>query len=553
MVLTVTAKGRAPDQKTFPLDRDVTDLEFKLEPGHVMRGRVIDPDGKPLAGVMIATDTWRSNRALMFRTSTDADGRFVWNEAPDDEVLTDVLLQGYMDNRHVSLKASDQETTITLRRPLHVTGTVIDAETNQPVENFRVIQGSKIGNPEQPIYWDLRSAEAKPHEGGKFEYDVTYPQQGYAARIEADGYLPADSRVFRDSEAKVALEFKLKKGNALAGVIRSPDGKPLAGADVVLSLPPHGLYVANGQLQQRRDHTVVVSDDAGNYKLPPQTGKYSLVVLHEAGYAEVTSEQLAKSTDITIAPWGKVTGVLRVGAAPKAGAMITVSHNDAPGDRTAPRIYYDLQAMTDKDGRFTVNRVPAGRASVSLQVKLTEHTTSYSQTQQIDVTSGQTTEVNIGGQGRPIVGRVNVPADLASKIDWPAGQSSFFTKIANPPLPAGWETMEPAAREKWMTQFKQSPEGRAYEQQLVARRSFTMKVGPNGKFRTDDVPAGVYQVIVVLNGVSHNELRMGGQALATATTQFTVPEIPGGRSDEPLDIGVIETKPVQPIAPSAPK
>jgi hypothetical protein len=46
---------------------------------------------------------------------------------------------------------------------------------------------------------------------------------------------------------------------------------------------------------------------------------------------------------------------------------------------------------------------------------------------------------------------------------------------------------------------------------------------------------------------------MGGQAVATATTEFTVPEIPGGRSDQPLDIGVIETKPVQPIAPTAPK
>jgi hypothetical protein len=235
--------------------------------------------------------------------------------------------------------------------------------------------------------------------------------------------------------------------------------------------------------------------------------------------------------------------------------MITVSHIDtATTDPAAPRVYHDLQAMTDKDGRFTFNRVPAGRASVSLQVKLTERTTSFSQTQQIEVTAGQTTEANIGGLGRPIIGRVNVPADLAAKIDWPAGQSSFFTKIANPPTPAGWETMDPAAQQKWRAQFRQSPEGRAYEQQLAARKSFTMKVGPDGKFRTEDVPAGVYQVIVVLNGVSHNELRMGGPPLATATTEFTVPEISGGRSEEPLDIGVIEAKPVAPpIAPRAPK
>src|SRR5206468_2685131 len=162
----------------------------------------------------------------------------------------------------------------------------------------KLIQGMKIGQPQEPIYWDHRNADAKPHEGGKFEFDITFPRPAYAARVEADGYLPADSRVFTDSEANVALEFKLKKGMALAGVIR-------------------------------------------------------------------------------------------VGAAPKAGPTITVSHIDTtPADPAAPRVYHDLQAMTDKDGRFTFNRVPAGRASVSLQVKLTERTTSYTQTQQIDVTAG---------------------------------------------------------------------------------------------------------------------------------------------------------------------
>jgi peroxiredoxin len=35
-----------------------------------------------------------------------------------------------------------------------------------------------------------------------------------------------------------------------------------------------------------------------------------------------------------------------------------------------------------------------------------------------------------------------------------------------------------------------------------------------------------------------------GEPLATATHEFEVPEIPGGRSDEPLDIGTVELKTV---------
>lgn len=99
LVLTVTAKGCAPDQKSLTLDKELKDIEFHLEPGHVIKGRVVDSAGKPVPNVMIATDTWRGHRALMVRIDTDSKGHFEWKEAPADEVLTDFLKQGFMDHR----------------------------------------------------------------------------------------------------------------------------------------------------------------------------------------------------------------------------------------------------------------------------------------------------------------------------------------------------------------------------------------------------------------------------------------------------------------------
>jgi hypothetical protein len=186
-------------------------------------------------------------------------------------------------------------------------------------------------------------------------------------------------------------------------------------------------------------------------------------------------------------------------------------------------------------------------------VKLTANTTGYSQTETIDVAAGKITEINLGGVGRPIVGRIKVPAELAAKIDWGAGQSTFSSKVAQPPLPADWQTMEPAARQKWIAAFQQSPAGRAYEKLQATRKHFTLKVASDGSFRTDDVPAGVYQAIIVLKGTSQNELRIGGEVLATAISEFTVPEMPDGPSDEPLDIGAIDAKPIGPVNPVAPK
>ncbi len=37
-----------------------------------------------------------------------------------------------------------------------------------------------------------------------------------------------------------------------------------------------------------------------------------------------------------------------------------------------------------------------------------------------------------------------------------------------------------------------------------------------------------------------------GPELASIDTEIVVPEVPGGRSDLPLDIGTIELKPIKP-------
>ncbi|HEY7120113.1 MAG TPA: carboxypeptidase regulatory-like domain-containing protein, partial [Tepidisphaeraceae bacterium] len=505
MVLTVTAKGRSPDQKTLRVDAPVENIEFRLAPGHVVHGRVVDPDGKPLAGVMIATDTWRGNRALMFRANTDGQGRWTWNEAPADEVLTDILKQGFMDVRQRSISPSDQEQTFKLTRPMHVAGTVLDAQTGKPVDSFRVLRGTDWGQG-QAIYWDRR--EGRVQSGGKFEFDITYPYPGYAVRIEANGYLPADSRTFHDADAPVTLEFKLKKGQSLTGVVRTPDGKPLAGADVILCPGPNSAYIRNGEIQQRQDSPAVQTDGAGRYALPPQTGQYAVIILHDRGYAMLRSEQLAKSTgDITLQPWGRVTGVLRVGAKPAPpGTMLSVQmREEEPYDPKTPRAYHDIQTATDTDGRFTFPKVPPGRASVAVQVKLSENMTGFTQSTPVTVKAGETVEVNIGGTGRPIVGRIKAPAELKD-VNWSASQSGFMTKIyaPQPRFPDNWNEMEQADRQKWIDAWNKSADGKAQREAVEKRRYYTLRVNQDGSFRADDVPAGEYQANIVLTTASGN-------------------------------------------------
>ncbi len=60
-------------------------------PARVLRGRVVDVQGNPVAGTNVVADTWRGHRSIQFRAETDPQGRFEWRSAPKDVVLYDLF------------------------------------------------------------------------------------------------------------------------------------------------------------------------------------------------------------------------------------------------------------------------------------------------------------------------------------------------------------------------------------------------------------------------------------------------------------------------------
>ncbi len=65
----------------------------------------------------------------------------------------------------MGLTASDDEQTITLRKALHVSGSVVDDETGKPIDVFRVVPGIVWGQG-NPISWERDNSQSKsPHDG----------------------------------------------------------------------------------------------------------------------------------------------------------------------------------------------------------------------------------------------------------------------------------------------------------------------------------------------------------------------------------------------------
>src|SRR5262249_54827900 len=150
---------------------------------------------------------------------------------------------------------------------------------------------------------------------------------------------------------------------------------------------------------------------------------------------------------------------LKVGPRPGTSQMIAVR---IEGGRSlgpkSQKFEYIYGILTDADGRFTIDRVVPGDGEVAREIRLYDDTTWVQRTYN-EVKPGQAAHVTIGGQGRPVVGRIAV-LDGAGIPDWTYSNNSLRQQRpdlvpARPPQGLGR-----AERTKWIVTWSQSKEGR---------------------------------------------------------------------------------------------
>jgi peroxiredoxin/uncharacterized GH25 family protein/protocatechuate 3,4-dioxygenase beta subunit len=544
VVLTVKAKGYAPDLARFPLsDKKPAPIEFHLRPPHMLRGRVIDPAGKPINCAWVVIDSWRGARTINANLHTDAEGRFTWHNAPADQVQGDILAAGYADLRDTPLLASDKEITLTMRKPLHVHGVVTDAETGKPIERFKRIPGISFG-PDQPMVWERRNAVAG--KDGAFEFEQSYPYPGYVVRIEAEGYQPADSRVFKIDEGDVSLEFKLEHGHSIAGIVRDAQGNPASDVKVALATPGQTIYIRNGSELVDQGCLSTTTDQQGNFSFPPQTGEYLVAAFGAQGYAQVSASELGKSSDIKLVPWGRIEGTVLVSGKPGAHSEMSLADSFAP-EPNQPRIFFEEGATSDGNGHFVFDRVRSGETTVRRTVRVAMGGSGWlngpTHETKVNVKPGQTSHVQLGVSGRPVIGRVSIPDEVKKRSDWIFGFCQIVTHFDTPkppPLPDNYQSMDAQQKKQWYENWQKTDAGKAFqaaqEKQRHEYRSYTLLMQKDGSFRADDVPAGDYQINISITQPTPGNSCGPGDAVAEASSRFTIPPIPGGRSDKPFEL-----------------
>lgn len=520
------ARTYAPQHQVVEAERGLKPLSLVLAKGNLLQGRVVDETGRPIEGAGVSVGTWLNLPLLSWHAQTDSEGRFSWDSAPADSVGLSVSKTGFNGLYQEVSAAANEEATFRLTKAFQLTGRVVDAESKEPIKSFRLMQGFMFGDDEEDMYWERQARITATN--GVYTVRLDY-QRGENAKVKfmalADGYLPKVTPALLDTVWHT-FDFELTKGSGPQGVVVSPEGQPVAGAQVAML----GLgYLSLGKATFRNFSPgafMAKTDGQGRFSLPAALASPTLVVVHEQGFAETKAEELAASGKITLRPWGRLEGVMKFGNRLATNEQIML----APKAFGRNDLNYDWDTFkrdTDDQGRFAFEYVPPGTRQLICLVPTGSRGWSQSHAQPIEVKAGEVTRVTYGGMGRAVIGKV-VLSDPSQKLDWNQGYHNLCTKWPQPPK----ELNTPEERRAWNS----SPEMKAAREKA---RYYHPRFAADGSFRVEDVAAGTYDLQLNFTEPQGDSPGMG-RPLGSLTKEVAVPEMPGGRSDEPLDLGELK-------------
>jgi beta-lactamase regulating signal transducer with metallopeptidase domain/thiol-disulfide isomerase/thioredoxin/protocatechuate 3,4-dioxygenase beta subunit len=543
--LGVEAAGYAPAVKSLLSASNLPSQEFQLEAAKPFRGRVVDTAGKPLPGALVKLENFGGSRHWTWMSETDGDGRFDWPDGPAaGDVGFNVSKQPFTRAMGRRLAVGSDDPIISLHQPLRLRGKVVDSQTGKPIEAFVLIAGWGPDRPGGQISW-RRGSSAKKRIGGTYDEVGLFPDQGLtrSLRVEAEGYAPGVLIGFKDDAGEIVHDFKLQRASGLSGVVRGLHGKPLAGAVVALtnrSLRPRISNVNLDEFSRTLGVTAETGPD-GRYEFGSQDEPSGIIVVANEGFARRSPEQLAASTTVRVDPWGRVEGTCRIGTRPLLHQKIRLSV-DATAESSTDYEFYEYEAETDQQGRFVVERVIPGdaRATTATINDTIQGSSTSMGSGPIEIKPGETAKVTIGGQGRPVIGRLKVPDGNVLPLDLAGGRGKLSVKIDQPkmPLPEDFSTWDRERRRAYSLNWYKSPQARASRRAMPGNG---LKIESDGSFRAEEVLPGSYELTVSAGGDELASRNAEGTVIrATARRDVVVPEIPGGHTDQPLDLGAIK-------------
>lgn len=455
---------------------------------------------------------------------SDADGRVVWEHAPEGELLFDIGASGYFGLHAYSVHADNQEHQITLKTALTISGTVRNAKTGNLIPAFRIACGRPVTNHlDGTVYpqWSSLDRFWPKFGGGEFHHTFEEgvfgdePIAGFVLKFEADGYAPLISRRITADEGEVRLDVSLRPSTNTIITLLTPGGVPAANADVAfISRGGHVTMTKAGSFPPNNCSGCffATTDANGTFQLPDDDSLIRVLMVHPEGFADTTPQQLTGQTTWQLQPWGRIEGSWISGGQPAAGRVLTLLAAEAYRDSLTFEAS-GFTAETDSEGRFHLDRVPPGaRQLLHIRGGGWGHATA------INVLPGETTSVTLGNSGHRVLARATLPEGVNAGLNSTIG--GFLQKPE--PEPVGGMVI----RGLTTTRYVHYPINALFMTQS------------DGSLAADDVEPGNYELIL-FEQVSVGE----GQATRTYRAPKSIITIPADPATGTIDLGVVTLQP----------
>lgn len=331
--LLVEATGFAPKlihywARPLPLSDD--EIIWQLEPGYNHSGTVLDSQGMPVAGAFVRVASWNYTTNWLNRTvKTDERGRFSLNDLPAGEILYTVSAKDYTSRSLTIDPSADTDKQVVLVRPLKVSGRVVDSDSGLPIPKFLLKIGNDWVDSEQATSWQPGVGEA--FLDGQYNLTLDSEQPLCRLRIEAEGYLPAESATFpvgAGDPTPKAIDFRLRKSPPITGSVIGPDGAPKPDAQVYVVTDILG--ISNKTVLTASLQKPALTDSQGIFQHPPEVEPFCLVVVHQDGLAMLTEKDVPLQQPIVLEPWTAENVDQQVVRRPAKGQYVTFPVPEKP-------------------------------------------------------------------------------------------------------------------------------------------------------------------------------------------------------------------------------